>query len=110
MESEEPNAAQHDVPGEPAPVTADQLSINLKIISPSLSQPMTLPDVPAAISVKQLKERIRQELPSRPADNHQRLIYRGRMISRPDEKLLDLFGEDMVSSAQGHICSVRLGS
>lgn len=98
MEPEERNVTQDDVPEEPAPVPADQLSINLKIISPSLSQPLTFPDVPASMPVKQLKEKIRQELPSRPADNQQRLIYRGRMVNRPDEKLIDLFGEDMVSS------------
>lgn len=97
MEHEEANEAQNDVPREPSPVPSDQLSINLKIISPSLSQPLVLPDVPATITVRQLKERIRHELPTRPADSHQRLIYRGRMINRPDEKLLHLFGEDMVS-------------
>lgn len=97
MEHEEANRAQNDVPEEPSPVPSDQLCINLKIISPSLSQPLTFPDVPAAITVRQLKEKIRQELPTRPADNQQRLIYRGRMINRPDEKLLNLFGEDMVS-------------
>ena len=98
MEHQESNKTQNDVPEEPTPVPSNQLSINLKIISPSLVQPLTLRDVPAATTVRQLKERIRQELPTRPADNQQRLIYRGRMINRPDEELLNLFGEDMVSS------------
>lgn len=105
MEHEASNEAQNDVPGQPTPAPSDQLSINLKIISPSLSQPLTLPDVPAATTVRQLKERIRQELPTRPADNQQRLVYRGRMINRPDEELLNLFGEEMVSTVPCFACT-----
>ena len=96
MEPEEAPQAAHDAPDSEAPVPAEQLTINLKIISPNLTQPLSLPDLPVTTTVVQLKERIRQQLHSRPADPQQRLIYRGRMLNRPEEKLLDLFGEEMV--------------
>lgn len=99
MEPEDPNVAQDASPAEPAPVPADQLSINLKVISPNLPHPLMLTDLPAVTTVQQLKEKIRQQLPARPADNQQRLIYRGRMVNRAEDKLLDLYGEDTVSSA-----------
>lgn len=105
MEHQASDGAQNDDPGEPTLVPSDQLSINLKIISPSLGQPLALPDLPAATTVRQLKERIRQELPTSPADSQQRLIYRGRMINRPDEELLNIFGEDMVSPLPCFACA-----
>lgn len=106
MEPEDPNVAQDASPAEPTPVPAEQLSINLKVISPSLPHPLMLTDLPAVTTVQQLKEKIRQQLPARPADNQQRLIYRGRMVNRAEDKLLDLYGEDTVSSASlmYHVC------
>ncbi|SPN98823.1 uncharacterized protein DNG_01864 [Cephalotrichum gorgonifer] len=99
MEPEGSSAVQNASSEGPDAISADQLSINLKVISPSLSQPLLLSDLPAASTIQQLKERIRQELPTRPADNQQRLIYRGRMVNRAEEKLLGLFGEDMIRSS-----------
>jgi hypothetical protein len=107
MGSEDARTAQNESQGGPAVVPAEKLSIHLKIISPNFSQPMTLPDLPALLTVQELKERIRLQLPSRPTDSQQRLIYRGRMVGRPEEKLLDLFGEDMVGSAPG-LCMLPL--
>ncbi|CAI4212178.1 unnamed protein product [Parascedosporium putredinis] len=76
-----------------------ELTINLKIISPSLTLPVSLLGLPATTTVLQVKERVRQKLQSRPSDAQQRLIYRGRMLNRPEEKLLDLFGEEMIRTS-----------
>lgn len=97
MEPEDRNMTQDASPAEQTPVPADQLSINLKVISPSLPHPLMLTDLPAVTTVQQLKEKIRQQLPAQPADDQQRLIYRGRMVNRAEDKLLDLYGEDTVS-------------
>lgn len=107
MDPQDSSVPRNASAGEPAITPTDQLSVNLKVISPSLSQPITLSDLPAGTTVQQLKERIRQELPTQPADNQQRLIYRGRMISRPEEKLLGLFGEDMVRSSVPRLRATR---
>lgn len=103
MEPEASQAAQNAADPQGL-VPVDQLTVNLKVISPSFTLPLSLPGLPATTTVQQLKERIRLQLHSRPSDPQQRLIYRGRMLNRPEEKLLDLFGEEMVSAGCQSAC------
>ncbi|PKS11654.1 hypothetical protein jhhlp_001805 [Lomentospora prolificans] len=98
MEPEASQAAQNAADPQGL-VPVDQLTVNLKVISPSFTLPLSLPGLPATTTVQQLKERIRLQLHSRPSDPQQRLIYRGRMLNRPEEKLLDLFGEEMIRTS-----------
>jgi hypothetical protein len=81
-----------------ASVTPEQLVVTLQVVSPSVgvTRPLFFTDLAADTTLKQLKEKIRQMLPLRPADDHQRLIYRGRALIRDTETLLDIFGEDAV--------------
>lgn len=81
------------------PASSDQPVINLQVVSPSVgvNRPLLFPGLPASTTIKQLKERIRQSLPLRPSDENQRLIYRGRALSRDTDSLLDIFGTDAVS-------------
>jgi len=76
-------------------------SIDLQIMSPSpgVPQPWLIRGIPPTTSVRQLKERLRNVLEARPADNAQRLIHRGRLLARDDETLLGIFGEDAIRSA-----------
>ncbi|RFU76949.1 ubiquitin family [Trichoderma arundinaceum] len=78
------------------PASSDQPVINLQVVSPSVgvNRPLLFPGLPAATTIKQLKERIRQTLPLRPSDENQRLIYRGRALLRDSDSLLDVFGAD----------------
>lgn len=79
--------------------SVDDQTVNLQVVSPSVgvNRPLLFPGIAANTTVKQLKERIRQTLPLRPPDEHQRLIHRGRAIVRESDTLLDIFGADAVS-------------
>lgn len=73
------------------------LVVNLQIVSPSRGVgPLWFPGLPAATTVQQLKERIRETLASRPADENQRLIHRGRLLRRDTDTLQDVLGEEAV--------------
>lgn len=79
---------------------SEELAVNLQILSPSVgvNRPLMFPDLPAATTIKQLKDRIRQALPLRPTDENQRLIHRGRALLRDTDSLLDVFGAEAVST------------
>lgn len=81
---------------EPAP--EDQLTVNLHVVSPSVgvNRPIIFPGLSALTTLQQLKDRIRQSLPSRPPDEYQRLIHRGRVLQRDQDTLLDVFGAETV--------------
>ncbi|KAL6879739.1 hypothetical protein HDV57DRAFT_497984 [Trichoderma longibrachiatum] len=96
MASELLNHAAHEAD----PALSDQPVVNLQVVSPSVgvSRPLLFPGLPAATTIKQLKERIRQSLPLRPSDEHQRLIYRGRALVRDADSLQDVFGAEEIRS------------
>ena len=73
-------------------------TFTLIIISPSLglNDRLTFPHLPATTTVVQLKAKIRDVLPSKPADENQRLIHRGRMLGRDTETMLEIFGQEAV--------------
>jgi hypothetical protein len=78
--------------------TPEALSFTLNLVSPSLGvpQPFTFPQLPAATTVKQLKAKIRDVLPSKPADESQRLIRGGHMLARETDTMLEVFGQETV--------------
>jgi hypothetical protein len=96
MASETLNSQPTEATGKASP---QELIVNLQILSPSVgvNRPLLFPDIPAMTTIKQLKDRIRQALPLRPADENQRLIHRGRALLRESDNLLDIFGADAVS-------------
>src|ERR1700761_6177902 len=77
----------------------EPLSFTLVVVSPSVgaASRLSFPHTPATTTVKQLKAKIRDSLPSRPPDDGQRLIHRGRMLARETETMLDIFGQETVS-------------
>jgi hypothetical protein len=99
----EPSATGEGAPALPSTMpsstSSGTLPINLKIVSPSVSvnRPLNFPQLPSTTTVKDLKRRIREALDSRPSDDCQRLIYRGRALSRENDTLLQVLGEDTVS-------------
>lgn len=78
----------------PPPVT-----FTLVVVSPSVGvdRALTFQNLPAVTSVKELKAKIRDVLPSSPPDDHQRLIHRGRLLARDTETMSDVFGISTVS-------------
>lgn len=81
------------------PVQGDALSsFNLQVVSPSASvnRPLSFPGIAASTTVRQLKEKIRNAVEVRPADNQQRLIHRGRLLARDDETLENILGTEAV--------------
>ncbi|KAK3325345.1 ubiquitin family protein [Apodospora peruviana] len=87
------DAAALDHPPPPAPS-----NVNLQIVSPSVgvNAPLSFPGLASSATVGQLKEKIRESLPLRPADDQQRLIHRGRLLARDSDTLQDVFGEEML--------------
>jgi len=77
------------------------LSFTLQIISPSIgvTGPLSFPLLPATTTIKQLKAKIRDALPSNPVDESQRLIHRGRMLARETETMLEIFGQETVTAS-----------
>ena len=76
----------------------EEQTINLKILSPSteVEGGVNLADVPASTTVKELRSRIQNAVPSKPATDRMRLIYRGRVIANDAESLGNVFGTDNV--------------
>ncbi|PNY24445.1 Uncharacterized protein TCAP_05615 [Tolypocladium capitatum] len=93
----EPSTSQ---PEGAAATPPGQLVVNLQVVSPSVgvNRPLLFPDLPATTTIKRLKDKIRQTLPLRPADENQRLIHRGRALLRESDSLLDIFGVDALRS------------
>ena len=76
------------------------LLVNLQVVSPSAGvNTMAFTGLPASTTLRQVKEKIRELLASRPVDNQQRLIHRGRLLDRDTDTLLDVFGSDLVSGS-----------
>jgi hypothetical protein len=76
----------------------EELTFKLQVVSPSVgvTGPIVFPAISASTTIKELKEKIRQSLPLRPADDQQRLIHRGRALARETDTLLEVFGEAAV--------------
>ncbi|KAH7360757.1 hypothetical protein BKA65DRAFT_422095 [Rhexocercosporidium sp. MPI-PUGE-AT-0058] len=87
--------AQTKEEGAPGP-----LSFTLHVVSPSVgvSSPLNFSKLPATTTVKELKSKIRDVLPSKPPDENQRLIHRGRMLGRETETMLETFGQETLSN------------
>ncbi|PHH87278.1 hypothetical protein CDD83_9078 [Cordyceps sp. RAO-2017] len=90
--------SSHPQPTEAMSSPSEQLVVNLQIVSPSVgvNRPLLFPDLPATMTIKRLKDKIRQTLPLRPSDENQRLIHRGRALVRESDSLLDIFGADVL--------------
>lgn len=81
---------------------AETSGINLKILSPSLSvaKPLLFPNIAPTTTIRQLKEKIRNELPLRPTDENQRLIHRGKALLRETDTLEFILGAEAVQSPE----------
>jgi hypothetical protein len=76
----------------------DISTINLKVLSPSteVEGGVSFPDLPATTTVQELRSRIQDAVPSKPATERMRLIYRGRVVANDADTLGHVFGADNV--------------
>ncbi|KAI0845546.1 hypothetical protein F5Y00DRAFT_246132 [Daldinia vernicosa] len=83
-----------------SPADSNSETFTLQILSPSVGipQPLALQKLPIGTTVKQLKERIRDVVSTKPADQAQRLIHRGRLLARDNETMTDIFGQEALRS------------
>ena len=74
-----------------------QETFTVQIVSPSVgfNGPLSFPDLPTATTVQQLKAKIRERVRTRPLDDQQRLIHRGRQLTER-ETMADVFGKETV--------------
>ncbi len=88
----------------------EPLAFTLQVVSPSVgvSRPLSFPQLPATTTIKQLKAKIRDALPSEPRDDCQRLIHRGRMLARETETMLEVFGQEEVLCDPGRLVTPKL--
>lgn len=75
---------------------------NLQVVSPSasVSRPLVFSGISASTTIRQLKEKIRNAVATRPADDQQRLIHRGRLLARDEETLGNILGSDAIRSGE----------
>ncbi|OAG01907.1 uncharacterized protein CC84DRAFT_1151972 [Paraphaeosphaeria sporulosa] len=80
----------------------EPLAVNLKILSPSaeVEGGVQLTDIPAATTIRELRQRIHDAAPSRPATDRMRLIYRGRVVANDSDSLLTVFGADNIRTSK----------
>lgn len=92
--------------GNAPPITP--LTITLRIHSPSaeVANPLTLTLIPSSTTVRELKLRIRDAVPSKPEIDRQRLIHRGRMLRNDDETMANVFGQAAVCGCLTHLRSI----
>ncbi|KAI1429573.1 hypothetical protein F5Y12DRAFT_710059 [Xylaria sp. FL1777] len=84
----------------PASEAIEPSQFTLQVLSPSVNVPQPLfLDLPITATVRQLKERIRNAVNTKPPDDAQRLIHRGRLLARDSETMLELFGEEPLRSS-----------
>ena len=76
----------------------EEQSLNLKILSPSpgVEGGVNLADIPASTTIKELRSRIQDAVPSKPATDRMRLIYRGRVVANDADTLSNIFGAESV--------------
>ncbi len=96
--SQSENIASHSDAVNKVEEQSESPSFTLQVVSPSVgvSSPLSFQRLPATTTIKQLKARIRDALPSNPTDESQRLIHRGRMLAREAETMLEIFGQETV--------------
>ncbi|KAI1205918.1 uncharacterized protein F4807DRAFT_246726 [Annulohypoxylon truncatum] len=91
-----------EVAGAATTAGAEPATFTLQIISPSIGipQPFVVQGLPQDATVKQLKERIRNVVITRPPDEAQRLIHRGRLLGRDAETMIEVFGQEALRSSE----------
>lgn len=70
--------------------------INVSVKTPNVELSTSLQNVPLSTTIRELKQMIRENAPTQPAENRQRLIFHGRPLLRDEQALVDALGENMI--------------
>ena len=91
------------------PSVSDSQHITLNILSPSTEVPnkITFKDCAASTTVAELKAKICHAVPTKPAPERQRLIYRGRPLIQDTATLRDVLTQEAVRSST-HFLGTKL--
>ncbi|KAI9705207.1 MAG: hypothetical protein M1820_005354 [Bogoriella megaspora] len=100
MASTQPEPEASPSPGK----ATSQNTITIKILSPSpeIRNGIVLSPLSTSTTVGQVKQQLRERISSRPPNERQRLIYRGRVMMDESQTLLNVFGEDAVKQQREH--------
>jgi hypothetical protein len=76
----------------------EEPTIHLKLLSPSteVEGDINFKHLPASTTVRELRSRIQDAVPSKPAPERMRLIYRGRVVANEADTLENIFGAESV--------------
>ena len=91
-------AADHGTSPSQASAVPEQQRILLHVVSPSAEVPdrLVFPDFSTATTVIGLKRAIQDRVPTKPAPERQRLIYRGRALIQDNVTLKEVVGLEAV--------------
>lgn len=71
-------------------------TILLHVLSPSLDEKLIFSESPTSLTVIELKRIIQHAVATKPMPERQRLIYRGKALTRDEVTLAEVFGQDAV--------------
>ncbi|KAH6644742.1 hypothetical protein C7974DRAFT_27035 [Boeremia exigua] len=85
-----------------ADASAAGSTVNLKVLSPSseIEGGLHLPQLPASTTVRELRLRIQDAVPSKPGPERMRLIYRGKVVANDADSLETVFGAENLRESQ----------
>ena len=84
-------------PSEPdASAAARSLTLYIKSPAAAIPERLALPNTSLATTVHEVKCKLRDALPIRPAPESQKLLYAGRQLANPDATLAQILGPDFV--------------
>ena len=91
------DSTEHQAEGH-SPDNSAKGRIFLNILSPSAEVPqkLTYPDIPTSTTILELKQKIQNDVETRPGPERQKLIYRGRALLQGEKTLEDIFGHSAV--------------
>ncbi|KAL9044924.1 MAG: hypothetical protein Q9214_001973 [Letrouitia sp. 1 TL-2023] len=84
------------------PAEPSAQKILLHVLSPSTEVPnkLTFPDILISTTVKELKFKIQDAVPSKPDPARQRLIYRGKPLTQDQLSLKDVFTQEVIKNSE----------
>jgi len=83
-------------------MSVDNDTVDIRVLSqlPEPHSTLSFDNLPASTTVRALKHHVLQALPSRPQPEVQRLICRGRLLTRDGDTLLDILGRETIQSRE----------
>ena len=78
------------------PPKKERILLNVLSPSPEVPQKLTYAELPVSTTISELKQKIQNDVETRPSAERQRLIYRGRPLLQGERSLENVFGVEEV--------------